>query len=187
MPVWEKEKAFFGLVYYIENGTGVSFQVSCIQYSTSPAWLECFCLCGPRYQADSCVMTKMPPEDAGLHSHKVHHPRGIGIFPLISFRVTGQALSRHRPCACALGTFIMILGLLVLSNRLPMKGELWCPPAKDEVRRSLSISLAAVAQSCTVDLGSLCRVVLGIRRPHLNKVQRQQQFDFSGVVLRFLT
>ena len=37
-------------------------------------------------------MTKMPPEDTGLHSHKVHHPRGIGIFPLIAFRVTGQAL-----------------------------------------------------------------------------------------------
>lgn len=69
----------------------VLFQVSCIHYFISPALL-CFLLCGPHYRADSCVMTKMPPEEAGLHSNKVHHPRGIGIFPLIAFRVTGQAL-----------------------------------------------------------------------------------------------
>ena len=45
-------------------------------------------------------MTKMPPEDAGLYSNKVHHPRGIGIFLLIAFRVTGQALIASASIMC---------------------------------------------------------------------------------------
>ena len=188
MPVWKKEKAFFALVYDIGSDMYVSFQVSCIRYFISPAWL-CFLLCGLHYRADSCVMTETPPEDAGLHSNKVHHPRGIGIFLLIAFRVTGQALiaSASVICLCTgdvyldFGSLTVIkwasyVGGIVMPTYSGVKAGVPCPfpwqPWFSHVLWTLAVS----------DVGTWHQM-----SPLWNKVQRQQEFDFSGIIPRFFT
>ena len=89
----EKRKKLFLLWF-------MTLETACVSRSRSAAFTTSFL---QLYSVFSCVdhiigqilvssQRCLVPEEAGLHSNKVHHPRGIGIFPLIAFRVTGQAV-----------------------------------------------------------------------------------------------
>lgn len=188
MPVWEREKAF--LLWFM------TLETACVSRSRSAAFATSF------LQLDSvssvrttlldrfCVMTETPPEDAGLHSNKVHHPRGIGIFLLIAFRVTGQALmfcvALARSCTGDVyhdfGSLSVIkwassVGGIVMPTYSGVKAGVPCP-----------FPLAAMVQSCPVDIGSFWCVVLGIRCPHCGiKSRGNRSLTSLGIILRFFT
>lgn len=146
-----KGKAFLGSWHWSAWMSG--FQDSCIQYLTSLSW-PCFLLGWLNSQAHSCVMEEVATRDIGLHSNHACKPKGIGIFLLMPSESQDWLSSfQHGSCVYFLGTFVTVLGPLLLSNTLPILGELWCYLFKGEGRYSLSTSQVAVVQACAVDIG----------------------------------